>query len=135
MTSYRGDPLTCWWVQHCQQVAKRIFGYMGGTKDYGLFYTHSKSFSLSGYTDNNYVRILDYHKNSLGYDFHIGTNLIWWASKKQSIISICSIEVEYVVENSKSYQLVWLKRLLKDISDVQKEKNPIYYDNISRINL
>jgi len=35
-TSYQGDPLTCWWVQHRQQIHKRPTKY----EDYGLIESH-----------------------------------------------------------------------------------------------
>ena len=61
--------------------------------------------------------------------------MISWESKKQSIISISFAEAEYVAANTATCQAVWLRRLLKDISNIQKEPTPIYYDNNSAISL
>ena len=74
------------------KVAKRILRYIVVTIDYGLFYTHFEKFSLSGYTDSDYVGSLDDRKSTSGYVFHLGTNMISWAFKKQSIFSISSTE-------------------------------------------
>jgi len=113
------------------KVSKRILRYIFGTIDYGLFYTHSENCSLSGYTDSNYVGSLHDHKSTSSYAFHLGTNLISWASKKQSIVSISSAEAKYVAANSSACQVVWLRRLLKDFSNIQKERTPIYCDKKS----
>ena len=100
-----------------------------------MFYTHSENCSLPGYTDSDYAGSLDDRKSTSGYVFHLGTNLISWASKKQSIVSISSAEAEYVATNTVAFQEVWLRILLKEISDIQKDLTPIYYDNSSTIYL
>ena len=42
---------------------------------------------------------------------------------------------EYVAANSKACQAVWLRRLLKNISNIEKEPTPIYCDNNLAISL
>ena len=91
---------------------------MARTLDYGLFYTYSENYSLSGYIDNDYARNLDDQKRTSRYAFNLGTNLISCASKKQLIILISFVVVEYVDANSIACQAVWMIRLLKDISNV-----------------
>jgi len=95
-----------------------------------LFYTHFENCSLLGYIDNDYAGRLDDQKNTVGYSFHLGTNMISWTSKKQSIFSICFVEAEYVATSLATCQAMWLRTLLKDISNVQKGSTPIYYDKI-----
>jgi len=100
------------------KVVKRILRYIAGTIEYGLFYTHSENCSLSSYKNNDYKGSLYDHKHTSGYVFHLGAILISLASKKHSIILMSSTEEEYVTTNSVAYQVVWLRRLLKDISNV-----------------
>jgi hypothetical protein len=78
------------------KMEKRIMRYVVGTLNFGLWYTQSKYNHLSGYTDSDFVGNLDDRKRTSGYAFHLGTNLISWASKKHPIVSISSAEVEYV---------------------------------------
>jgi hypothetical protein len=115
------------------KMAKRILRYVAGTLNFGLWYTQSEDDHLSGYTDSDFAGNLDDRKNTSGYAFHLGTNLISWASKKQPIVSISSAEAEYVTATSTSCQVVWLRRLLNDMSHTENEPTPIFCDNTSTI--
>jgi hypothetical protein len=90
------------------KMAKRILRYVVGTLNFGLWYTEFEDNHLSGYTDSDFAGILDDRKSTSGYAFHLGTNLISWASKKHPIVSIYSAEAEYVSTTSASCQAVWL---------------------------
>ena len=64
------------------KVGKRILRYIGVTIGHGLWYTHSNDNTLSGYIGSDFGGSLDDRKRTYGYDFHLGTGLISWASKK-----------------------------------------------------
>jgi hypothetical protein len=117
------------------RIEKRILRYVAGTLNFGLWYTQSDSNQLFGYTDSDFAGSLDDRKSTSGYVFQLGTNLISWASKKQPIVSISSAEVEYVVATSASFQAVWMRRLLKDMSQTENDSTPIFCDNTSAIAL
>jgi hypothetical protein len=97
-------------------MKKRILRYTASTLNFGLWYTQSDDNHLSGYRDSDFAGILDDRKITSGHAFHLGTNLISWASKKQPIVSISSAEAEYVTATSASYQAEWLRRILNDMS-------------------
>jgi hypothetical protein len=78
---------------------------------------------------------LDDRKSTSEHAFHLGTNLISWVSKKQPIVTISSVEAEYVVATSTSYQVVSLRIILNDMSHTENEPTPIFYDNTSAIAL
>ena len=63
-------------------VGKRILRYVVGTLGYGLWYTHTPESTLTRYTDSYFAGLLDDRKSTSGYAFHLGTNLIFWASQK-----------------------------------------------------
>ncbi|TYG65964.1 hypothetical protein ES288_D06G229300v1 [Gossypium darwinii] len=63
-------------------AAKRILRYIKGTMDHGLFYTHSQSSKLIGYSDSDYGGDLDDRKSTSRYLFHIGSAAFSWSSKK-----------------------------------------------------
>jgi hypothetical protein len=110
-------------------MVKRILRYVAGTLNFGLWYTQSDYNHLSGYTDNDFAGNLDDRKSTSGHGFHLGMNLISWASMKQPIVSISSAEAEYVAATSDSCQAVWLRIILKDMSHTEKDPTPIFCDN------
>jgi hypothetical protein len=101
------------------KVGKRILRYVAGKINYGLRYTTSEDHSLIGYIDSDFAGNIDDRKSTSGYDFHLGTNLISWASKKQPIVSISLAEAEYVAATSTSCHAVWLRRLLNDLAHME----------------
>ena len=78
------------------KVGKRILRYIAGTITHGLWYTASADNTLVGYTDSDFAGDLSDRKSTSGYVFLFGKNLISWASRKQPIVSLSSIEGEYV---------------------------------------
>ena len=117
------------------KMSERILRYVAGTLNFGLWYTQSDDNHLSSYRDNDFAGSLDDRKNTSGHAFHPGMNLISWASKKKSIVSISSAEEEYVATPSASCQAVWMRRILNDMSHIENEPTPIFRDNTLAISL
>eukprot|EP00253_Pinus_taeda_P033358 PITA_33358 len=74
------------------QEAKRILRYVNGMKGFGILYSSSESFMLTGYTDNDWVGSVDDRKSTSGYVFHMGSGAISWASKKQPVVALSTTE-------------------------------------------
>jgi hypothetical protein len=117
------------------KMVKQILRYVAGTLNFGLWYTQSDDNHLSGHTDSDFASNLDDRKSTSGHVFHLGTNLISWASKKQPTVSISSAEEEYFIATSASGQAMWLRRILKDMSHIEKDQTPIFCDKTSTIAL
>jgi hypothetical protein len=66
--------------------------------------------------------------------FYVGTNLVAWMSRKQSSISLSTIEAVYIVAGSCCPQLLWMKKLLCDYGFTQ-DTMAIHCDNTSAINI
>jgi hypothetical protein len=92
------------------KISKRILRYIAGTVSYGSLYSNTKKNCLIADTDSDFVGSLDDRKITSGYIFHLGSGSISWASKKQPIVTISSIEDEYVAATT-----VWLHRVLKEL--------------------
>ena len=90
-------------------VGKRILRYVAGTLGHGLWYTHTPNNTLTRYTDSDFAGSLDDRKSTSGYAFHLGTNLISWASEKQPIVSMSSAKAEYVAATTAACHAVWLR--------------------------
>jgi len=64
------------------KVVKRIFKYLKSTSDYGLWYQKGDEFSLSAYTDVDWVGSVDDRRSTSGGAFFLGDRLVLWFSKK-----------------------------------------------------
>ena len=79
------------------QAVKRIFRYLKGTIDLGLWYLSKNTFSLKAYSDVDWEGFVDDRKSTSGGAFFLGESLVAWTRKKQSLISLSTTEVEYIV--------------------------------------
>ena len=116
-------------------AAKRILRYLQSTADLGIFYASGTESVLIGFTDSDYGGDPDDRKSTSGYAFMLGSGVISWSSKKQSVVSLSTTEAEYIVVASCACQAVWLRRLLTEVHFHQDGSTPIYCDNSSAIKL
>ena len=82
-------------VSHLNDV-KKIVKYVNGTYDYGLFYSKESNFSLTGFSNSDWVGNVDDRKSTTGGCFYVGANLVTWMSKKQNFVSLFAAEAEYI---------------------------------------
>ena len=115
------------------QASKRNLRYVSGTKDFGIMYSTSKNFKLTGYTNSDNGGNIDDMKSTYGYTFHFGTCVVSWDSKKQPIVTLSLVEAEYVAATSAACQAIWMRRVLKDLSQNHQEPTTIFCDNNSAI--
>ena len=57
-------------------AGKRILRYITRTRDCGIMYASTKKKDLIGYTDSDFVGILDDRKRNFGFVFHLGSGAI-----------------------------------------------------------
>src|SRR6202140_2807508 len=96
------------------QVVKRIFKYLQGTQNYGLWYPRDTNLTLHAYTDADWVGSMDDRKSTSGGAFFMGFRLVSWFNKKQSSIALSTVEAEYVAVASYCTQLLWMMQILQD---------------------
>ncbi|GJZ20740.1 putative ribonuclease H-like domain-containing protein [Tanacetum coccineum] len=100
-------------VSHLQAV-KRIFRYLKGQPKLGLWYLKDSLFDLVAYTDSDYTGAsLDRKSTTRGCQF-IGSRLISWQCKKQTVVSNSTTEAEYVAASSCCGQVLWIRYQLLD---------------------
>ena len=114
---------------------KIIMRYVTGTKDLGIMYSTLDNFKLTRYTDNDNGGNTDDMKSTSRYTFHFGSGVVSWDSKKQPIVSLSSAEAEYVAATSAACQVLWMRRVLKYLSQNHQEPTTIFCDNNSTIAL
>ncbi|GJQ99246.1 retrovirus-related pol polyprotein from transposon TNT 1-94 [Tanacetum coccineum] len=81
--------------KHLKEV-KRIFRYLRGTVNTGLWYTKDSGFELTGFSDADYAGCKDTFKSTSGGAQFLGEKLVSWSSKKQDCTALSTAEAEYV---------------------------------------
>jgi hypothetical protein len=116
-------------------VAKHVMRYLKGIIDCGLSYEGDRDFTLSGYTNADWSGSVSDRKSTSGCCFILGSAMILWQSRKQSNISLITVEAEYIVACSSSYEAIWLQKLLTGLFDLEMEATMILCDNQSCIKM
>ncbi|KAI3696663.1 hypothetical protein L6452_29123 [Arctium lappa] len=113
-------------------AVKRIFRYLKGTADLGLWYPKETGFELTAYSDADHAGNMLDRKSTSGHVQFLGDRLVSWASKKQNCVSTSTAEAEYVAAASCCSQVIWMRTQLKDYG-FNYSRIPIYCDSKSAI--
>ncbi|KAJ9547854.1 hypothetical protein OSB04_020397 [Centaurea solstitialis] len=113
-------------------AVKRIFRYLKGTPNMGLWYSKDSGFDLTAYSDSDFAGCKIDRKSTTGGCHLLGGKLVSWTCKKQNSVSTSTAEAEYVAAGICCAQVLWLRNQLQDY-DIQLSKIPIYCDNTSAI--
>ncbi|GKC68418.1 retrovirus-related pol polyprotein from transposon TNT 1-94 [Tanacetum coccineum] len=117
--------------KHLKEV-KRIFRYLQGTVNTGLWYTKDSGFELTGFSDADYAGCKDTFKSTSGGAQFLGEKLVSWSSKKQDCTALSTAEAEYVSLSACCAQVLWMRTQLTDYG-FHFNKIPIYCDSKSAI--
>ncbi|GKB12329.1 putative ribonuclease H-like domain-containing protein [Tanacetum coccineum] len=130
-------------------AVKKIFKYLKGKPNLGLWYPRESSFDLEAYSDSDYAgENLDRKSTTGGCQF-LGRRLILWQCKKQTIVATSTTEVEYVAAVSCCGQVLWIQNQMLDYgfnfmntkiyidneSTICIVKNPVYYSKTKHIEI
>ncbi|GJT95727.1 hypothetical protein Tco_1091245 [Tanacetum coccineum] len=99
--------------KHLKEV-KRIFRYLRGTINMGLWYTKDSGFELTGFSDADYPGCKDTFKRTSDGTQFLGEKLVGWSSKKQDCTALSTAEEEYVSLSACCAQVIWMRTLLMD---------------------
>nr|GEV41231.1 retrovirus-related Pol polyprotein from transposon TNT 1-94 [Tanacetum cinerariifolium] len=117
--------------KHLKEV-KRIFRYLRGTVNMGLWYPKGSSFGLTAFSDADHVRCIDTRKSTSGGIQFLGDKLVSWMPKKQNFTVMSSAEAEYVALSASCAQVMWMRTQLQDYG-FNYNKIPLYCDSQSAI--
>ncbi|GKD43656.1 retrovirus-related pol polyprotein from transposon TNT 1-94 [Tanacetum coccineum] len=118
--------------EHHVSAVKRIFRYLKGTINLGLWYLKDFGFDLTVYSDADHAGCHLDQKSTSGSVQFLGDKLVCWSSKKQNCVSISIAESEYVVVSGCRAQVLWMHTQLTDYGFFY-DKVPIYCDSKSVI--
>ena len=113
--------------QHWKGV-KRIFRYLKGSQSASLIYKATERSSLIGYSDADFANAKDGRSVS-GFLFMYGKSPISWSSKKQTTVAQSTAESETIAASYASREMMWLKKLLKDLMASSAEPAILKVDN------
>ena len=77
------------------QAAKRILQYIEGTLSDGIVYSYGQGDHI-GFTDSDWADIVEDHKSTSIFVFHIGSTTVSWSSMIQPLVALSTMEAEYM---------------------------------------
>ncbi|GKA02348.1 hypothetical protein Tco_0675013 [Tanacetum coccineum] len=118
------------------EAVKRVFWYLQGTINMGLWYPKDTAMSLTAYADAYHAGCQDTRRSTSGSAQFLGDKLVSWSSKKQTSTSISSTEAEYItmsgcsiccnnVQHSRSKHIDILHHFIKE--QVEKGVVELYF--------
>nr|GFA80381.1 uncharacterized mitochondrial protein AtMg00810-like [Tanacetum cinerariifolium] len=78
------------------EVIKRVFRYLKGTINWGLWYPKDTIMALTAYADTDQAGCQDTRRSTLGSAQFLRDKLVNWSSKKQQSSTISTTEAEYI---------------------------------------
>jgi hypothetical protein len=88
---FQSDPRECHLV-----AIKRILRYLVAMPFFGIWYPKGSTFDLIGYSDSDYAGCKVDRKSTSGMCQFLGRSLVSLSSKKQTSVSLSTVEAEYV---------------------------------------
>ena len=132
-------------------TVKRVFRYLRGTTDHAICYQGRAGpnivLDVHGFVDADWAGDLDQRRSRSGYVFSLFGGAISWMGKKQAVVALSTIEVEYMAGTHASKEVVWLQRLCSELGFKQQAvridcdsqsaiflaKNPAYHSRMKHI--
>ncbi|GJU63101.1 retrovirus-related pol polyprotein from transposon TNT 1-94 [Tanacetum coccineum] len=90
-------------------AVKRIFRYLKGTVNRGLWYPKDSSIALTAFADADHAGCQDTRRSTSGSMQFLGDRLISWSSKRQKSTAISSTEAEYIALSGCCAQILWMR--------------------------
>ncbi|GJU19758.1 putative ribonuclease H-like domain-containing protein [Tanacetum coccineum] len=118
-------------VSHLHAV-KRIFRYLKGQSELGLWYPRDSPFDLEAFSDSDYAGASLDRKSTTGGCQFLSKRLISWQCKKQTIVANSTTKAEYVATANCCGQVLWIQNQMLDYG-FNFMNTKIYIDNESTI--
>ncbi|GJT78277.1 retrovirus-related pol polyprotein from transposon TNT 1-94 [Tanacetum coccineum] len=115
-------------------AVKRIFRYLRGIINWGLWYPKDSLIALTTFADADHAGCQDTRRSTSDSMQFLGDKLVSWSSKRQKSDAISCTEAEYIAMSGCCAQILWMRSQLTDYG-LGFNKIPMYCDNKSAIAL
>lgn len=113
----------------------RILRYLKMAPGRGLVFSKNGHLNVEGYTDADWAGSITDWRSTSGYFTFVGGNLVTWRSKKQKVVARSSAEAEFRGMSHGVCELLWLKKLLRDLGFNPKGAMKLHCDNKAAIEI
>lgn len=129
LNQFQMEPRHDHWI-----IAKHILKYLCVTIHHCLWYVGSE-IQLIRYTKSNWGGSEINGRSTIDGYFILGYSMVTWINKKKDIVSLSSVEAEYIVASKVWKGVVWLMKLLSYLFDEPLSTTCIHCDNKRYIEL
>jgi hypothetical protein len=121
-------------TEYHMTVAKRVLRYLKGTSNSGVWYSSTdKKVELMAYSDagEGKKKGAEGAKYTTGYATYLdaSSSPLSWATKLQKIVAQSTTEAEFIAINETKNEVLWLRKVLQDLDQVQHGPSLILGDN------
>jgi len=113
----------------------RVYKYLSGTKELGIFIPANDDLTLRVFCDSDYGGDKNDYKSTSGVVVYLGQTVICWYSSKQSFTAQSSCDAEIVAMNYSAKEIVWLRGFLAELGITQDKPTKLLCDNQGAIQL
>jgi hypothetical protein len=126
-------------------AVKRLLRYVQGTTELGIAFPKrggiqlsvfseappkaSEDATLTVFSDADMAGDVDGRRSTSGVLVFLGSSPIAWQSLKQKMVALSTCEAEYVAAATAACQVVWLRRLLAELTGAQVQPPALKVDN------
>ncbi|XP_019241521.1 PREDICTED: uncharacterized protein LOC109221499 [Nicotiana attenuata] len=117
------------------KAASHLLRYLKADPSLGIFFSKDADYTVKAYYDSDWASCPDSRKSVTGYIVLLENSPISWKSKKQETISLSSAEAEYRSIRKVVVKLVWLQRLLEELTFPFSSPIVVFYDSQSALHI
>ena len=124
LSRYMENPGVSHWESACH-----VLRYLKATRNTGILYKSSSTPHIDAYSDADFAVDRDTRKSTSGFVFTCANGAISWRSKKQTLTAQSTVEAETIALSNAVRELLWIKKLLRDLDLSTSFASEIYVDN------
>ena len=113
-------------------AAKRVLRYLKGTIHYKTPFrspNQDVGNNLTAYVDSSHADDVDTRRSRCGFIIYFDESPISWKTPLQKRVALSSAEAEYRAASICTKEILWLRRLLKELGFAQTKPTTLFEDN------